>query len=414
MTTMLNLNNSALEVVIGLAFIYLLYSLLGTFLQEIIATNIGLRGWILKKAIKRMLDDDNATHRKYSKRIKILIDKCKKLDAIWNSRNSKNKAEEKISNHLAEAMEILEKSKIAISPSSKNMSDVFYQHPLIKYFYTGSLFGLIGFRRPAYISKETFSKVVVDLLRGENVKPGNSYRDTLQNSLTTGRIKWMEDIRIERETLSYLVSIWADTQGDVQKFQGSLELWFTEMMERTTGWYKRYTQLILLIVGLIIAIGFNVDTLKIVSGLQNPKVREKVISQATEFTKAHPTLDQELQKIKTESKSPEDLFNVDTSYYRKSKELRERLYKQALDNEKDDIGNVNNLLAIGWHGKFFGKDYCKYSIVGWILTALAISLGASFWFDLLNRIMKLRGSVAPKKDNNAKSTDSTKKKDTVG
>jgi len=31
-------------------------------------------------------------------------------------------------------------------------------------------------------------------------------------------------------------------------------------------------------------------------------------------------------------------------------------------------------------------------ILGWLITALAISFGAPFWFDLLNRLVDLRGS----------------------
>jgi hypothetical protein len=47
------------------------------------------------------------------------------------------------------------------------------------------------------------------------------------------------------------------------------------------------------------------------------------------------------------------------------------------------------------------KTWLKYSpnqnggfetLFGWIITALAISLGAPFWFDLLNKIVKLRGT----------------------
>ena len=35
----------------------------------------------------------------------------------------------------------------------------------------------------------------------------------------------------------------------------------------------------------------------------------------------------------------------------------------------------------------------KYiNILGWLITALAVSLGAPFWFDLLNRLVKLRGT----------------------
>ena len=37
-------------------------------------------------------------------------------------------------------------------------------------------------------------------------------------------------------------------------------------------------------------------------------------------------------------------------------------------------------------------------ILGYILTALAISMGSPFWFDLLNRLIQLRNSVRPDKD----------------
>ena len=30
--------------------------------------------------------------------------------------------------------------------------------------------------------------------------------------------------------------------------------------------------------------------------------------------------------------------------------------------------------------------------MGWVLTATAVSLGAPFWFDLLSRVAKLRGT----------------------
>ena len=53
-------NSVALDVVIGLIFIFLLYSLLATVLSEMIATVLGLRARNLKAAISRMLNDDKA------------------------------------------------------------------------------------------------------------------------------------------------------------------------------------------------------------------------------------------------------------------------------------------------------------------------------------------------------------------
>ena len=32
---------------------------------------------------------------------------------------------------------------------------------------------------------------------------------------------------------------------------------------------------------------------------------------------------------------------------------------------------------------------------GWLITALAVSLGAPFWFDMLNKIMIVRSTVKP-------------------
>jgi hypothetical protein len=48
----------AIDVVIGLVFIYLLYSLLATVVAEIISTNLGLRSKNLREAIDRMINDE--------------------------------------------------------------------------------------------------------------------------------------------------------------------------------------------------------------------------------------------------------------------------------------------------------------------------------------------------------------------
>ena len=71
-------------------------------------------------------------------------------------------------------------------------------------------------------------------------------------------------------------------------------------------------------------------------------------------------------------------------------------------------------LPIGWrpcatcyHTRFKFTDECwlgcwKYNltgaggltIFGWLLTAFAVCLGAPFWFDMLNRLVNLRGTGA--------------------
>lgn len=367
-------HNAALDIVIGLVFIYLLYSLLGTLLQEIIATNIGLRGFILKMAIRRMLDDEPSSGNK--------------------------------------------------RPAADKLSTAFYEHPLVKYLANGSWPRFN--KKPSYISKETFSKVVIDLLRGQDVKPGDSSRSFIESSLydKDPKIKWAADTPIEGETLSYLRSMWVDAQGDVARFKECLEQWFLEMMDRTTGWYKKYTQRILLLTGFIIALAFNVDTIKIVATLRNnPEIRNQVITQANDFSKAHPNLEKELDSTKWQIRSmilpkgisADSLNRRAEIQYIKAGGLKDSLFNQALALTTQDIKKVNNFLAAGWNGGFLSRKDCDpESIAGWLLTALAISLGAPFWFDLLNKLMKLRSSIAAGNEKNDRSSGTPKKTERVG
>ena len=77
--------------------------------------------------------------------------------------------------------------------------------------------------------------------------------------------------------------------------KSTIENWFEETMERASGWYKKYTQLILLFIGLAIAVVFNVDTIEIVNKLEkDPEIREQLVQQADNFVAAHPNLDKEL------------------------------------------------------------------------------------------------------------------------
>jgi hypothetical protein len=52
----------------------------------------------------------------------------------------------------------------------------------------------------------------------------------------------------------------------------------------------------------------------------------------------------------------------------------------------------------GWHWKRDGGwwDQIYWHGLGWLLTALAISLGAPFWFDVLNKFIVVRSTVKPK------------------
>lgn len=325
-------NSVVLDVVIGLVFIYLLYSLFATIIQEIIATKINLRAKTLKKGIARMLDDDN--------------------DSKGNC-----------------------------------LSRAFYKHPLIKYL--GQDKRLCKSGEPAYLTAQNFAKVLIDLLRGENFEPGQSQNPLIQQAINEKKILWGEGTKISAETLSYIKSIWADAQGDVEKFRALLEQWFDDTMERASGWYKKQTQKILFLIGLFIAISFNVDSISIAKKLSNnPKLAAQLANNASVYLQNHEgnatNLNDSGKIIPKDNIVPLTLMDSANSLVQKN------------------IKDANELLGLGWtkickngKSKFsFCSNFYWHSIFGWIITALAISLGAPFWFDLLNKLMKLRSSVA--------------------
>lgn len=376
-------NNSALDVVIGLVFIFLLYSLLATILQEIIATKLAFRSKILEKAILRMLEDGKTTSSL------ALFDSMKGFyQLIFRSNNLKN----------------------------KRFATAFYTHPLLKYLAEDNWFS-----KPDYISSQNFSKAMIDLLHGIDPSLHGVNILRIKESIASGNLKielkaedkdnpanknYIEqkatknkEVDINPETKLFLQSLLSESQGDIEKFKLLLENWFEDTMQRATGWYKRYTQYILFIIGFLIAISFNVDTIAIAKKLSsNPKLASQVANNASVFLEQQKQTGNQLRLLQSNrSDTSKDYQDKYDSLKKRSEELVTSA-KTLVDGE---INNTNEVLGLGYkcdhlkllHGFFFlYPDASFANFIGWIITALAICLGAPFWFDLLSKLVRIRGS----------------------
>jgi hypothetical protein len=353
-------NNVVLDVVIGLVFIYLLYSLLVSIIHEMIATHLAFRAKILEKAIARMLDDGVSTHNAFVDR----------LSGYW---------------------QLLGRTKYL---DDKKFTSAFYGHPLIKYLAEDKWHS-----KPSYLAADNFSKVIVDLLHGVDTDLHGINVLRVKEALAAGQLKLsdfaaapieptpdspLKNKDINPQTQRFLQSLLADAQGDVIRFKLLLENWYDATMERATGWYKKYTQFGLLLTGFVVAIAFNVDTIAIVNKLsKDPKLRQQMIEAANAYVAKKPDTG---TTIITASK--------DDSLIQR----RNALLKKADDLLNKDINSVNDVIGLGWKDGFWewhdlqaDKPWWRI-FMGWLVTALAISLGAPFWFDLLNKLVKMRGT----------------------
>ncbi|MBS0027669.1 hypothetical protein ACTJJ0_03305 [Chitinophaga sp. 22321] len=361
-------NNTVLDIFIGLVFIYLLYSLLATILQEMLARWLSLRTHNLTYAIRVMLEDRNEEDKG-----------CE----IWKLIARYFKSQFFIVCHFF------------IPFPRKTFTRAFYSHPTIKYLGESE-----WKRKPAYLRPETFSQTVIQLLRGEEYDASqpqiNYIEDTLfrKKSFKANINGRDEMIVIGQETLRHLRHIFHNAQRDSDRFKAMLEDWFNETMERAAGWYKRTVQFTLLIIGFLLALWFNIDTIAIYKLLSIDKtVREQMVQLATANTDKYEAMIKNIGYVSVGVPKVEvDSIGKKVVHIRDTVFVSDKTLKSTMDSVMRDGEKAQSLFSVS---KKYQSDDSK--IFGWLLTALAISLGAPFWFDLLNKLIQLR-STGPKPD----------------
>lgn len=462
------MNSPVLNIAISLIFLYTLYSLLVTIINEIIATVFSSRGKLLNKAIERMLEEEPPHIWKYYFGTRLKRFWIRTRMWIYN---------------------IIPIGFIKPKKLTETITDDFFNHPAIKYLGEGKLY-----RRPSYISTDNFSGTLIEVLRqkGMLIRLKNALGDatdelsnteraalltllsdksvtaTLENtpisiddikavlndaeknidapirktllSLLGNRVMMlgpsldpMSDIRlaladansdIPPETQRHLSSL-LSIDGSVEKFQAELNTWFNEMMDRVTGWYKRQAKFRTFIVGLIVAVIFNVNTIEIVNRLGDDTDAANQLADLAqtyvEVNKDNPAFKKPCDSIQIDDSTkvpcPETITPAQESLHVKV----DRLLDSANSLINGDIKQTNDLLGLGWEFNdsaltaeckktgFLADERsricktCKQAgeimkqtsardWLGYIITALAISLGAPFWFDLLNKFVRLRGN----------------------
>ena len=171
----------------------------------------------------------------------------------------------------------------------------------------------------------------------------------------------------------------ADAAQQVEKLRQNVENWFNQAMDRVGGWYKRWTQFVLVIIAFIVVGVANVDTIALVKRFNRDNtLRASIVSVAEKVTApsaGNPTTDtkarDELFKAADSLKLPLGwVVNTPPNETPEQKEYR-------LEQVPED--------GLGWAVK----------ICGLLISILAVSQGAPFWFDTLNKFVNLRGAGTP-------------------
>jgi len=304
-----------LEVAIGVIFIYLLASIICTAIREGVESWMQARASYLEHAIRELLHDRSGT----------------------------------------------------------GLASALYSHPLIYGLFSGEYkpsdakkaLGLTrGGNLPTYIPSRSFAVALMDIAaRGAQTDAVSADPNAPPISLDSIRanIANLQNHAVQRVLLSAIDA----AQGDINKLQTNLEAWFDSAMDRISGRYKKLTQQILFVIGLLVAVGLNIDSLRLADYLyRNDAARAATVAQA-------------------------QVAATDTGY-------TQHKYDQA----KGDLEALH--LPIGWQGNWVFANPMTYGwwaftgpLLGWLFTAFAATLGAPFWFDMLNKVMVIRSTVKP-------------------
>ena len=182
----------------------------------------------------------------------------------------------------------------------------------------------------------------------------------------------------------------------------ALGAFFAAMGERLSGRYRRSVQTTLLLCGLLLATVFNIDTLRIMRELsQNAELRNAVVERAL-----NDALDSDLPPLAppcrpAKAAQAANQAPPETTQDAKAPTLPD-CGKEITDGIRRRVQYASTLgLPIGWGTPLPDSPQAWLSahrqwlphLPGWLLTALALTLGAPFWFDLLSRLADLRHSL---------------------
>ena len=188
-------------------------------------------------------------------------------------------------------------------------------------------------------------------------------------------------------------------QGDLTRALGNLEAWYGHMMERVSGWYKRHTVRVLFIIGLAVSALFNVDTVQIATELARSAGLRRSLADAAQAvveTKRFNgiALDVTDADVKV---AYDDLARFAIGVAQFERQGLPVGFSCLAPRTVAEPGSANTTLATTLKDCWYrtrdaSGGYWVVKLVGWLITAVAVSFGAPFWFDLLNKLVNVRAA----------------------
>jgi len=284
-----------------------------------------------------------------------------------------------------------------------SLAESFYGHPLIQ-----SL-GRPG-QHPSYVPPATFAAALLDIFA-----KGRASTATAEQTLA--QIKASIDNLPDSHVKKSLQALLLNGSDSLEKVEAKLESWFNDSMVRVSGWYKNRVQVWTVVIASLVTILVNADTVQIAQKLMiNPALRDKIVQEAKNANDPNPNPDPAAPTLTEQQKA--DLssltgWTIEFRSFHHFSACADQSLRGAGLSETDCRGESDELAKANKNSKFVAASnsdafpgtslfsmllfpwlwtVVPSHLAGWILTAIAASLGAPYWFDTLNKFMNVRAA----------------------
>jgi hypothetical protein len=233
------LNFPAVDVAIGLVFVFFILSIVCSGINEAISSALRWRAQDLERGLWELLRDTDA--KEDLEKAGAALEQLKAHPLVKPMLNPLNKAS-------ATPLPPMKNGR----PKTSRKTDL-----------------------PAYIPSRTFAAALLGI--GQTVIVGAA------EDSKGGMRKIEESIRKvpSRSVQEALTALLHNAQGNSVVFRRNVEQWYDDQMERVSGWYRRRIQKVLWILAFAMAIALNADSLQMAKRLWiEPSVRASLVSQA--------------------------------------------------------------------------------------------------------------------------------------
>jgi hypothetical protein len=393
------LSSGIIDLAIGLVFIFGVTAALSSVITELIARFLGLRGAYLLLGLRELLDSSTTSvvlgqaENDFAK-VRDIVNTVQDPPEVKVTRPATGTAgPSRAGTGTAgsasadlEAQPTSATSALLGSPilSSQGMTGQIATRTLtLKAAKPGSSkaplpTGGLGLRRslPSYIPAQSFAEAIIDMVVPD--KSGQTNMGVIQHYL--GQLP--DSMAPLKGSLQSLATNAGD---DVGRFRTSVEQWYDNHMDRVSGWYKRRAALITTLAGAVLVLLLNINTITIGHALYGDSAVRSAVSTAAAKNPQCPASETEAACLSS---------------------LETEVSAAAQAGLPLGWGTVPACAVKGVHCGWLAQRGITNPqggspwqvilvLIGFLMTIVALTPGAQFWFGLLVKLNSLRSSGPP-------------------